>query len=77
MVICMTEWVDSDVPNWVGMLRFRHPHAEQTENLLEDAEQTINQMEQKDANQSDVCTLRGFLYMVRIVQNPRMVSVTI
>lgn len=53
------------------------PHAEQTENLLEDAEQTINQMEQKDANQSDVCTLRGFLYMVRIVQNPRMVSVTI
>jgi len=47
-----------------------NPHAEQTENLLADAEQTINQMEQKDANQSDVCTLRGFLYMVRIVQNP-------
>jgi len=23
MVICMTEWVNSDVPNWVGMLRFR------------------------------------------------------
>ena len=48
------------------------PHAEQTENLLADAEQ-------KDANQSDVCTLRGFLYMVRIVQNPaqNMVSVTI
>ena len=47
-----------------------NPHAEQTENLLADAEQTINQMEQKDADQSDVCTLRGFLYMVRIVQNP-------
>lgn len=47
-----------------------NPHAEQTENLLADAEQTINQLEQKDANQSDVCTLRGFLYMVRIVQNP-------
>jgi hypothetical protein len=24
MVIFMTEWVDSDVLNWVGMLRFRH-----------------------------------------------------
>ena len=47
-----------------------NPHAEQTENLLADAEQTINQLEQKDANLSDVCTLRGFLYMVRIVQNP-------
>ena len=46
-----------------------NPHAEQTENLLADAEQTINQLEQKGANQSDVCTLRGFLYMVRIVQN--------
>lgn len=23
MVIFMTEWVDSDVLNWVGMLRFR------------------------------------------------------
>jgi hypothetical protein len=47
-----------------------NPHAEQTENLLADAEQTINQLEQKDANQSDICTLRGFLYMVRIVQDP-------
>ena len=47
-----------------------NPHAEQTENLLADAEQTINQLEQKDANQSDICTLRGFLYMVRIVQAP-------
>ena len=47
-----------------------YPHAEQTENLLADAEQTINQLEQKDANQSDICTLRGFLYMVRIVQDP-------
>ena len=47
-----------------------NPHAEQTENRLADAEQTINQLEQKDANQSDICTLRGFLYMVRIVQDP-------
>ena len=48
-----------------------NPHAEQTENLLAEAEQTITQMEQmKNADQSDICTLRGFLYMVRIVQNP-------
>ena len=48
-----------------------NPHAEQTENLLAEAEQTITQMEKmKNADQSDVCTLRGFLYMVRIVQDP-------
>ena len=48
-----------------------NPQAEQTENLLKDAEQTIDKMEQmKGADLSDVCTLRGFLYMVRIVQNP-------
>ena len=49
----------------------QNPQAEQTENLLKDAEQTIDKMEQmKGADLSDVCTLRGFLYMVRIVQNP-------
>ena len=48
-----------------------NPHAEQTENLLADAEQTIKKMEQmKQADLSDICTLRGFLYMVRIVQDP-------
>jgi hypothetical protein len=48
-----------------------NPQEEQTENLLKDAEQTIDKMEQmKGADLSDVCTLRGFLYMVRIVQNP-------
>lgn len=48
-----------------------NPHAEQTENLLTEAEKTINEMEKmKGADLSDVCTLRGFLYMVRIVQNP-------
>ena len=48
-----------------------NPQAEQTENLLKDAEQTINKMElMKGADLSDVCALRGFLYMVRIVQNP-------
>lgn len=48
-----------------------NPHAEHTENLLTDTEQTINKMElMKGADLSDVCTLRGFLYMVRIVQDP-------
>ena len=48
-----------------------NPHAPQTENLLTETEQTITKMEQmENANQSDICTLRGFLYMVRIVQNP-------
>jgi hypothetical protein len=48
-----------------------NPKAEQTENLLKEAELTIDKMEQmKGADLSDVCTLRGFLYMVRIVQNP-------
>ncbi|MBR1410339.1 MAG: hypothetical protein IJ580_04495, partial [Prevotella sp.] len=46
-------------------------HAEQTENLLTEAGQIINKIEQmKGANMSDVCTLRGFFYMVRIVQDP-------
>ena len=45
--------------------------APQTENILVQAEETINKMEKmKGADQSDLCTLRGFYYMVRIVQNP-------
>ena len=48
-----------------------YPHAPQTENMIVEAEQAITKMEQmKHADQSDICTLRGFLYMVRIVQNP-------
>lgn len=48
-----------------------NPHAAQTENLLAEVAQTITKMEQmKNADQSDLCTLRGFLYMTRIVQNP-------
>ena len=48
-----------------------NPHAPQTDNLLAEAEQTIMTMAQmKNADQSEICTLRGFLYMVRIVQNP-------
>ncbi|MDO4368695.1 MAG: hypothetical protein Q4C26_08405 [Bacteroidales bacterium] len=48
-----------------------NPHAEQTEGLLAHAEQTISKMEQmKKSDTSDICALKGFLYMVRIVQNP-------
>ena len=48
-----------------------NPHAPQTENMIAEAEQAITKMElMKHADQSDICTLRGFLYMVRIVQNP-------
>ena len=48
-----------------------NPHAPQTDYLLAEAEQTIMKMDlMKNADPSDVCTLRGFLYMVRIVQNP-------
>ena len=48
-----------------------NPHAPQTDNLLAEAEQTIIKIDlMKNADPSDVCTLRGFLYMVRIVQNP-------
>ena len=48
-----------------------NPQADQTEPLLADAERLIDGMAgMKQADESDVCTLRGFLYMVRIVQNP-------
>ena len=48
-----------------------NPHAAQTDNVLAQAEQTIGQMEKmKGMDQSDLCTLKGFLLMVRFVQNP-------
>ena len=48
-----------------------NPHAPEMENLMAGAEETIAKMEKmRNANQSDICTLRGFLFMVRIVQNP-------
>ena len=47
------------------------PHAGQTESLLADVEQSIGKIGQMPNNDaSDLCTLKGFLYMVRIVQNP-------
>lgn len=48
-----------------------NPHADQTENLMTQAEQTIQALEQLEgADLSDICTLKGFWYMVRIVQDP-------
>ena len=48
-----------------------YPHAPQTENIMAQAEQTIGEMaKMKGTDPSDICTLRGFFYMVRIVQNP-------
>lgn len=48
-----------------------NPQAPQSENVLAEAAETIARLEQtKGADASDVCTLRGFLSMVRIVQNP-------
>ena len=50
-----------------------NPHAVQTDNVLAQAEQTIGQMEKmKGVDQSDLCTLKGFLLMLRIVQNPAL-----
>ncbi len=48
-----------------------NPHDSRTENMMAEVDQTISKMEKmKQADQSDLCTLRGFLYMVRIVQDP-------
>ena len=48
-----------------------NPHAPQTERLLTEVGETIAKMEKMTgADQSDICTLNGFLYMVRIVQDP-------
>lgn len=48
-----------------------NPQSKQTENVMAEAEQIISKMEQAgNADPSDLCTLRGFFYMVRIVQNP-------
>lgn len=48
-----------------------NPLDKQTESLLEETQQTITKMgKMKGADPSDICTLTGFLYMVKIVQNP-------
>ena len=46
------------------------PQTAQTEPMLAQTEQAIEELtKMKDFDQSDLCTLRGFLLMARIVQN--------
>lgn len=48
-----------------------NPKAESTNNLVAETEQIINKLgDMKQMDQSDLFTLRGFLDMARIVQNP-------
>lgn len=48
-----------------------NPHAEQTDAMLDEAGRRIAELEaRKDMDQSDLNTLKGFFYMVRIVQDP-------
>lgn len=48
-----------------------NPHDDRTEALVAEAEERIRQMQElKEVNESNLCTLKGFLYMVRIVQDP-------
>ncbi len=48
-----------------------NPHAEQTDAMLEETGRRIEELEKRqDMDQSDLNTLKGFLYMVRIVQDP-------
>lgn len=48
-----------------------NPHAEQTDAMLEETGRRIEELEKRqDMDQSDLNTLKGFFYMVRIVQDP-------
>lgn len=48
-----------------------NPQAEQAESLVAEAEQAISRLDEiPGADESDLCTLKGFLYMVYIVQDP-------
>ncbi len=48
-----------------------NPHAEQTDAMLKETGRRIEELEaRKDMDQSDLNTLKGFFYMVRIVQDP-------
>jgi len=49
----------------------QNPQDTHVDDLVKEAEAHIEKMKQmKGADQSDIYTLTGFLYMVRIVQNP-------
>lgn len=67
---------DEDTPKFYIALQslnyaVTNPHDDRTESLVAEAEEKINQMlDLKEVNESNLCTLKGFLYMVRIVQDP-------
>lgn len=67
---------DEDTPKFYIALQslnyaVMNPHNDRTEALVAEAEETINQMQDlKEVNESNLFTLKGFLYMVRIVQDP-------
>lgn len=67
---------DEDTPKFYIALQslnyaVMNPHDDRTESLVAEAEEKISQMlDLKDVNESNLCTLKGFLYMVRIVQDP-------
>ncbi|MBR2226827.1 MAG: hypothetical protein IJ893_03040 [Bacteroidales bacterium] len=67
---------DEDTPKFYIALQslnyaVMNPHDDRTESLVAEAEEKINQMlDLKEVNESNLCTLKGFLYMVRIVQDP-------
>lgn len=67
---------DEDAPKFYIALQslnyaVMNPHDDRTESLVAEAEERIRQMQElKEVNESNLCTLKGFLYMVRIVQDP-------
>ena len=67
---------DEDTPKFYIALQslnyaVMNPHDDRTESLVAEAEEKIKQMlDLKEVNESNLCTLKGFLYMVRIIQDP-------
>ena len=67
---------DEDTPKFYIALQslnyaVMNPHDDRTESLVAEAEERIRQMQElKEVNESNLFTLKGFLYMVRIVQDP-------
>ena len=67
---------DEDTPKFYIALQslnyaVMNPHDDRTESLVAEAEERIRQMQElKEVNESNLGTLKGFLYMVRIVQDP-------
>ena len=62
--------IDAMYPDSLNFAVTNHQD-EQTETFMAEADQAIKKMEAlKGADESDVLTMKGFFYMVRIVQEP-------